>query len=350
MGRVASPRTRGSAAAGRPPRDQHFQEAFRRREEGLRKKDLELQEQLIKFNHFLQENEAKRQRALRRAEQERKVYESKKKLLKEKQEELADLRAKSEELSLKLARHRRYEEYLLAVQEPVREDYPDVADLLTRHMTLETAFRDLTRTQQRKEQMAEEQRAEMADYVKRRGNEILNATNELAGLKKKLEHQQHETTRLQFEVDLAMRQHSDKTLVLGQVLMAIDNVLQRCMSKKRSGGGKSGDGARAGNALKALSNVEDLASRENQVRGEGGGRGALAGRGGGSRRWSRMGLSHIHVASPFSRPPPTLSGPCSCPNPTVASADRGLHSGLSANRGGVPARKAAGGRRRGASG
>ena len=36
---------------------------FRRREEGLRQKDLELQESLIKFNKFLQENESKRNRA-----------------------------------------------------------------------------------------------------------------------------------------------------------------------------------------------------------------------------------------------------------------------------------------------
>ncbi len=41
-------------------------DAFRRREEGLRKKDLRLQESLIKFNKFLQENETKKLRATRR--------------------------------------------------------------------------------------------------------------------------------------------------------------------------------------------------------------------------------------------------------------------------------------------
>ena len=46
------------------------EDAFRRREEGLRKKDLELQESLIKFNKFLQENESKRNRAIKRASDE----------------------------------------------------------------------------------------------------------------------------------------------------------------------------------------------------------------------------------------------------------------------------------------
>lgn len=41
-------------------------DAFRRREESLRKKDLRLQESLIKFNRFLQENENKKSRANRR--------------------------------------------------------------------------------------------------------------------------------------------------------------------------------------------------------------------------------------------------------------------------------------------
>jgi len=40
--------------------------AFDRREEALRERDLRLQESLIKFNKFLQENENKKARATRR--------------------------------------------------------------------------------------------------------------------------------------------------------------------------------------------------------------------------------------------------------------------------------------------
>ena len=44
------------------------EDAFHRREEALRKRDLKLQESLIQFNKFLQENENKRTRALKRYE------------------------------------------------------------------------------------------------------------------------------------------------------------------------------------------------------------------------------------------------------------------------------------------
>jgi hypothetical protein len=40
---------------------------FKRREDGLRLKDLQLQEALIRFNKFLQENDSKRGRAEKKA-------------------------------------------------------------------------------------------------------------------------------------------------------------------------------------------------------------------------------------------------------------------------------------------
>lgn len=53
------------------------EEVFKRREEGLKKKDLELQESLIRFSKFLQENDAKRMHALKKALDERKTREEK---------------------------------------------------------------------------------------------------------------------------------------------------------------------------------------------------------------------------------------------------------------------------------
>lgn len=46
------------------------EEAFRKREDVLKKKDLELQESLIRFSKFLQENDSKRSRAEKKASDE----------------------------------------------------------------------------------------------------------------------------------------------------------------------------------------------------------------------------------------------------------------------------------------
>ena len=57
----------------------HQEEVLKRREEGLKRKDIELQESLIRFSKFLQESDSKRSRALKKAADERKACEEKEK-------------------------------------------------------------------------------------------------------------------------------------------------------------------------------------------------------------------------------------------------------------------------------
>ena len=55
-----------------------LQEAqFRGREDTLKRRDIELQDSLIRFSKFLQDNDAKRVRALKKAADERKIREEK---------------------------------------------------------------------------------------------------------------------------------------------------------------------------------------------------------------------------------------------------------------------------------
>lgn len=53
-----------------PPNHPPQEEGFRQREDVLKRRDLELQESLIRFSRFLQENDAKRARAEKKALEE----------------------------------------------------------------------------------------------------------------------------------------------------------------------------------------------------------------------------------------------------------------------------------------
>lgn len=64
--------------------------AFRQREEALKRRDLELQDSLLRFTKFLQENDAKRARANKRAAEEAR-------LRAEKEAEIAKLHAEAAE-------------------------------------------------------------------------------------------------------------------------------------------------------------------------------------------------------------------------------------------------------------
>lgn len=206
------------------------EDAFRRREEGLRKKDLELQESLIKFNKFLQENESKRNRAIKRANDEKKQREAKEQEILRLKSQLEDNKNLSRDLSNDVQKMMKYTRYLETVQEDVPEDYPEIADLLNRYKTLKDANEDLGRRQNKHDSENEGKRNDFANVTKVKQNAILNSNNEIASLQKKLEYAEQEALVLQNDVDLTIRSTSDKTLDLGQILMAIENLLQRSTS------------------------------------------------------------------------------------------------------------------------
>ncbi|GMF33649.1 unnamed protein product [Phytophthora lilii] len=206
------------------------EDAFHRREEGLRKKDLELQESLIKFNKFLQENESKRNRAVKRASDEVKQRMNKEQEVARLQAQLTTLQRESDALGAQVRHHLKYTRYLELVQEAVPEDYPEVSDLVNRYHTLRETNRDLSRNQITHEEESESRRLEFAAFQKERANEILTFNNRIAALQRALEREEFLGVRLQHETDASLRATTQKTLALGQIIMAIGNLLQRCTS------------------------------------------------------------------------------------------------------------------------
>lgn len=74
------------------------EEVFKRREEALKLKDLELQESLIRFSKFLQENDSKRARAEKKANDEIKARIQKEKEIEQLTEVLEELKSEKERI------------------------------------------------------------------------------------------------------------------------------------------------------------------------------------------------------------------------------------------------------------
>lgn len=145
-------------------------------------------------------------------------------------EHLEQLMVESEKLGSEVKKNMKYTRYLEVVQETVPEDYPEVADLVNRYHTLKETNRDLRQNQVLHEEENEIKRLEFASFQKERANEILNFNNRIASLQRELETEELQTIRLQHEADASMRMTTQKTLALGQIVMAIGNLLQRCTS------------------------------------------------------------------------------------------------------------------------
>ena len=136
------------------------EEVFQRREEGLRKKDLELQESLVKFSKFLQENDTKRTRAEKKASDEIKLRHQKENEIDALVRELELLRAERTTTSEVVDKSMRYQKFLETVIEET-DEYHEVPDLLMRHKTLEVTNADLGRSQRLGELNSERARQEL---------------------------------------------------------------------------------------------------------------------------------------------------------------------------------------------
>ncbi|KAJ1485775.1 hypothetical protein T484DRAFT_1619896 [Baffinella frigidus] len=112
------------------------EELFKRREEALRKQDLELQQQLIRFNKFLQENDSKTARAEKKAAEEIKLREQKEREIQELTVQAEELTKSKDQKKAELDKNLVYEKYLLAVLEE-SDDFVEIQDILKRYQTLQ---------------------------------------------------------------------------------------------------------------------------------------------------------------------------------------------------------------------
>jgi len=209
---------------------QRREATFKRREEMLKKKDLELQESLIKFNKFLQENDSKRNRA-----EKKQLDEKKQKQLKETEiirlhGEVEKQKAKRAQMMEEVKKMSQYQGYLDGVLE-VEEEYPEIADLLARHETLSAAKDDLVRRQEKAAEQNERERKELQEFMQVQTDKILNYNNQIADLQQESEKAAELVLEIQYDADRQVQTVAERTLQLGQVMMACENIYQRCMTK-----------------------------------------------------------------------------------------------------------------------
>lgn len=204
------------------------EDAFRRREEGLRRKDLELQESLIKFNKFLQENESKRNRALKRAAEEKKQREQKEKEIEKLEQQLKAKLKEEAELKEQVEKNLKYQDYLEGVVQNMSKFFPEISDILNRYHTLKDANQYLLEKHKYDENINDNTQKEFLTYKKFKENQLLNESNEIAEMQLVLEQVKSKSLRIQSEVEALTLEASEKTLELGQIISSVSNVLERC--------------------------------------------------------------------------------------------------------------------------
>ncbi|KAG0623835.1 hypothetical protein M758_3G205800 [Ceratodon purpureus] len=179
------------------------EEVLQKREDALRDKDLAMQESLIGFSRFLQEQEIiVVEDALRKLEDRRTV------------------------VLVQLERMMMYQKYLEGVLEKATQ-FHELHDLMLRHATLEASQKELKRHIADCEGEMEKLRQELQQYLKNSANNILTLNNDVSITRQIYERKRLQTADLQKNIDSMLETSAARTLARSQVCMAAENLFYR---------------------------------------------------------------------------------------------------------------------------
>lgn len=111
----------------------------------------------------------------------------------------------------------KYLRYLESVQEETGDEYTEVSGLLDRFKTLTEAHKDLTTRQEATQKETEVEKGRVATLKQAQVSSMLNANNQIAALKKRLDQLRDESLALQQQAEDRVINVSSRTRELGQV-------------------------------------------------------------------------------------------------------------------------------------
>lgn len=198
------------------------------------KKQNIIKEQVIKFEKFIKENDAKRTRAESKIKLEHKLYIEK---VEETNKLLADinkLENESKTLLNKLKKLYNYKKFLDSVIEESKNNYEEISEILNRHETLVQSNKDLLNHSQRLEKEVDELRKKLIAIRVEKQNQLLVATSVLQKHQENLEKLKNLNKEQEDENMQKGNKKKNVTTEFTQIIQAIRNLYLRCSQSLRS--------------------------------------------------------------------------------------------------------------------
>jgi chromosome segregation ATPase len=205
---------------------------FDKKEKEIRDRDIQLQHQLVRFNKFLQDNEAKRKRAEHRANEEVKEIRAKDDEITALQFSLENLKKSKLALQTELSQVSCYQEFLESVLVAESATFKEIPELVARHATLVAAHRDLLASQRRLEIQNENFRDQIITLRKQKTTELMALSNEAAVLLSSLEDVEKRRRTLEYQAETVAARDAEQTEIVGGIFRSIDNIFSRVVSQR----------------------------------------------------------------------------------------------------------------------
>jgi hypothetical protein len=206
-------------------------------------KQAKMRDQVLAFEKFIQENDAKRQRAEVRARQEQKLFHEKVREIEQLEKTIARLNAEKSHLSSDLQKKKKYKDFLDRIVDDDEYGYDEINEVLNRHSTLKQANRDLQGQAAELEDGVDRVTKELQLLRTEKQNQMLVSTSAIQGLQAELERRR--LTAKLHEEDNVLRIDKKKGVSqeYTQIVQAVKNLYSRClatMSAKAAAGAEGG--------------------------------------------------------------------------------------------------------------
>ncbi|XP_069134847.1 coiled-coil domain-containing protein 42 homolog isoform X1 [Argopecten irradians] len=237
-------------------------ESLQQRREELERKEYQLKESLLKFDHFLKDNDSKRARALKKAEDERDSKKQKDKEIDKLRDEKGSLLKEKEKLQSKLEKYTIFHKYMEKTLE-AGEEFHEMRDIIARHDTLVATHGDLMDRENQNQAVIEQQRQNLMKYTEEKNNQILSFNNLLSGLQTRLDEAQSEAVFWESKWTHIKNTAAKKTLELGRIKMAAHNLYQLVKRHQKQSGSEE-DTAEQLHQIRMF--IQDLTIITNEIR------------------------------------------------------------------------------------
>lgn len=193
-----------------------------------------MREQVCKFEKFIQENDAKRQRAELKCKQERKLYEEKCKELSSLADNLEELMRKQKELEADLVLKSCYKVYLERVVEEADHGYEEMSDILNRYKTLNESNDDLMKNVQNQDKEVDKARYMLQVLRVEKQNQLLVSNSLFGQNQKDLEKMRTAVKDEEEEKDIQEDNRKNVSREFSQIVQAIRNLYNRCQTTMKN--------------------------------------------------------------------------------------------------------------------
>ena len=187
---------------------------------------------MITFSVFLQDNERKKQKAAEKIKSEKQFILEKEEEISNKKRHLDFLNKKAQRIELKKRALMKYEDYLETVKSTHSDEFTEIKDILDRYDTLVKENEKLDSSHQVLEHGLNDKKDATTKYIKDKSTEIMKLNNDISVKKAELEEIIDQQNSLKAEAEEISSKKLGKVSELAQILMAIDNIEQKCSNRQ----------------------------------------------------------------------------------------------------------------------